>query len=76
MRLRRICVAGLCVVATAAAAAAAYLPYPPLSDSEVLERIVAPRLPGAASLRELREHWAARPASGPAALAYARAAVA
>jgi hypothetical protein len=72
MRLGRIVLTGLWVVATTAAADP---PYTPGSDSEVLERLVVPRLPGTASLRELRGHWAAQPTLVPAALAYARAAL-
>ena len=72
MRLGRIVLTGLWVVATPAGADP---PYTPGSDSEVLERLVVPRLPGTASLRELRGHWAAQPTLVPAALAYARAAL-
>ncbi|HYI87302.1 MAG TPA: hypothetical protein VEX61_09425 [Burkholderiales bacterium] len=67
--------AALCVVAVAPTAAAATPSYTPRSDSEVLERLAVPRLAGAATLRELREHWTAQPRSVPAALAYARAAL-
>lgn len=72
MRFGWILVVGSCVVVTASAADP---PYTPRNDSEVLERLVVPRLAGAASLRELREHWAAQPTFVPAALAYARAAL-
>jgi hypothetical protein len=59
----------------AATAAAADLPYTPSADSVVLARLVVPRLPGTASLRELRDTWIAKPTFLPAALAYARAAL-
>jgi hypothetical protein len=74
MRLCLVLPAALAVVA-AAAAAAADLPYTPSDDSVVLERLAVPRLPGSASLRELRDAWTAQPAYVPAALAYARAAL-
>lgn len=64
--------AGLCLQAPATWADA---PYRPDKDSVVLEQLLAPRLAGAASLRELRDQWRARPAHVPAALAYARAAL-
>ena len=68
----RIAACGLLVCATAAVAQA---PYRPDNDSVVLEKLQVPRLAGAASLQELRAHWASRPASVPAALAYARGAL-
>lgn len=49
-------------------------PYTPRDDAVVLETVRQPRLPGMASLGELRAHWAAQPKLVPAALAYARAA--
>jgi predicted Zn-dependent protease len=55
--------------------AAADAPYTPGDDSVVLERLAVPRLPGSASLRELRDAWTAKPGFLPAALAYARAAL-
>ena len=58
-----------------ATTAAADPPYTPSSDSVVLERVAVPRLPGTATLSELRESWAVQPKSVPAALAYARAGV-
>lgn len=58
-----------------AAMAAAEPPYTPIDDNVVLERFVVPRLPGSASLRELRDAWTAKPDFLPAALAYARAAL-
>ncbi len=61
--------------AVAAVAAAAEAPYTPSDDSVVLERLTAPRLPGTASLRELRDAWTAKPDFLPVALAYARAAL-
>jgi hypothetical protein len=72
MRFGRFLLAGIYAVAMAARAAA---PYTPVSDGEVLERIETPRLPGAASLRELRDRWLAQPLSVPTVLAYARAAL-
>ena len=75
MRLCLVLPAALAVVAAAAADAAADLPYTPRDDSIVLERLAVPRLPGSASLRELRDTWTAQPAYVPAALAYARAAL-
>ena len=51
------------------------LPYTPINDSVVLERVTEPRLPGTVSLRKLRDAWAAKPAFLPGALAYARAAL-
>ena len=62
-------------LAVAAMAAAADVPYTPNDDSVVLERFTVPRLAGTASLRELRDTWAAKPAHLPAAVAYARAAL-
>ncbi|HWZ74682.1 MAG TPA: hypothetical protein VN326_24765 [Casimicrobiaceae bacterium] len=59
----------------AGAAAGADVPYTPSGDSVVLERLAVPRLPGSASLRELRDAWTAKPDYLPAALAYARAAL-
>jgi hypothetical protein len=50
-------------------------PYRPRSDNDVLEQLRAPRLAGAATLRELRDQWQLRPAHVPSALAYARAAL-
>ena len=72
MRWGRMLLALACVAGTSAAADA---PYTPAGDGVVLERLVVPRLPGTASLRELRERWAAQPTLVPAALAYARAAL-
>jgi hypothetical protein len=54
---------------------AADAPYTPGGDGVVLERIAVPRLPGSASLRELRETLSAKPTHVPAAIAYARAAL-
>jgi hypothetical protein len=73
----RLCLVlpALLVAALATAAAAADAPYTPSDDSVVLERFAVPRLPGSASLRELRDAWTAKPAFLPAALAYARAAL-
>jgi len=65
----------LLIAALAATAAAAEVPYTPRDDSIVLERLAVPRLPGSASLRELRDAWTAKPTFLPAALAYARAAL-
>ena len=62
-------------VLAASTAFAADQPYTPKSDDEVLERINVPRLPGTASLAELRSLSAAQPQFLPAALAYARAAL-
>jgi hypothetical protein len=59
----------------AATAAAADAPYTPSDDSVVLERLAVARLPGSASLRELRDTWTAKPDYLPAALAYARMAL-
>jgi hypothetical protein len=59
----------------AATAATADVPYTPSDDSVVLERLAVARLPGTASLRELRDAWTAKPDYLPAALAYARAAL-
>ncbi|HWZ73678.1 MAG TPA: hypothetical protein VN326_19655 [Casimicrobiaceae bacterium] len=59
----------------AATAATADVPYTPSDDSVVLERLAVARLPGTASLRELRDTWTAKPDYLPAALAYARAAL-
>src|SRR5437762_186814 len=70
----RVCFA-LPALVVAAAAAAADVPYTPSDDSVVLERFAVPRLPGTASLRELRDAWIAQPTFLPAALAYARAAL-
>ena len=78
MRLRLVPGAALAVltmVAAMAAAAAVDAPYIPADDSVVLERFVVPRLPGSASLRELRDAWTAKPDFLPTALAYARAAL-
>jgi len=78
MRFGRMLLAGWLVtaaVATVTPASAVDVPYTPASDSEVLERLVVPRLAGTASLAELRAHWAAQPTLVPAALAYARAAL-
>jgi hypothetical protein len=72
MRRRLALAAALAVAANAATADA---PYTPNDDGVVLERIAVPRLPGTASLRELRDTWQAMPAHLPAALAYARAAL-
>lgn len=69
--IRRVAACWLLAVATAAVAQA---PYRPVNDSVVLEQLQVPRLAGAASLQELRAHWASRPTSVPAALAYARGA--
>ena len=69
--IRRIAACWLLAVATAAVAQA---PYRPVGDHVVLEKLQVPRLAGAASLQELRAHWVSRPASVPAALAYARGA--
>jgi len=49
-------------------------PYTPRNDAVVVETVRQPRLPGMASLGELRARWAAQPKLVPAALAYARAA--
>ncbi len=49
-------------------------PYTPRNDMVVVETVRQPRLPGMASLGELRARWAAQPTLVPAALAYARAA--
>ncbi len=62
IRLCLVLPAALAVLAAAAAAAAADLPYTPKDDSVVLERLAVPRLPGSASLRELRDAWTAQPA--------------
>src|SRR5438309_9539870 len=59
----------------AATAATADVPYTPSEDSAVLERLAVARLPGTASLRELRDAWTAKPDHLPATLAYARAAL-
>jgi hypothetical protein len=59
----------------AATAATADVPYTPSDDNAVLERLAVARLPGTASLRELRDAWTAKPDYLPAALAYARAAL-
>ena len=59
----------------AATAATADVPYTPNDDSAVLERLAVARLPGTASLRELRDAWTAQPDYLPAALAYARTAL-
>ena len=59
----------------AATAATADVPYTPSDDGVVLERLAVARLPGTASLRELRDAWTAKPDYLPAALAYARAAL-
>ena len=64
--------AGLVCIAAAAAMEPAYTPR---SDGEVLERLTVPRLPGMATLSELRNLWLAQPAHLPGALAYARAAL-
>ena len=72
MRPRLVLPAALLIAATAAAAD---VPYTPSEDSAVLERLAVARLPGTASLRELRDAWTAKPDYLPAALAYARAAL-
>jgi len=71
-RCVRWLVIGACLCAPAAGADA---PYRPDNDGTVLEQLPAPRLAGAASLRELRDQWRSRPTHVPAALAYARAAL-
>jgi hypothetical protein len=72
MRPRLVLPAALLIAATAATADA---PYTPSDDNVVLERLAVPRLPGSASLRELRDTWTAKPDYLPAALAYARTAL-
>jgi tetratricopeptide (TPR) repeat protein len=72
MRLCLVLPAALLIAATAATAD---VPYTPSEDSAVLERLAVARLPGTASLRELRDAWTAKPDYLPAALAYARAAL-
>ena len=71
----RLCLALPAAVVVAATAAVADVPYTPSDDSVVLERLAVPRLPGTASLRELRDAWTEKPANMPLALAYARAAL-
>ena len=69
--IRQVAACWLLALATPVVAQA---PYRPVDDSVVLEQLQVPRLAGAASLQELRAHWVSRPASVPAALAYARGA--
>jgi len=71
----RCVLAPLACLVCIAAAAAMEPAYTPRSDGEVLERLTTPRLPGMASLSELRNQWLAQPAHLPAALDYARAAL-
>ena len=70
----RLCLLLLALVVTKIIGAVE-LPYTPINDSVVLERVAEPRLPGTVSLRKLRDAWAAKPAFLPGALAYARAAL-
>ncbi|HQX58636.1 MAG TPA: hypothetical protein PLT77_05870 [Burkholderiaceae bacterium] len=64
--------AGLSAIAALASAGA---PYTPRDDQQIVETLRQPRLPGMASLRELRARWLTQPTLVPAALAYARAAL-
>lgn len=62
-------------LASATGALRAEPPYTPRDDNVVVATVRQPRLPGMASLGELRAQWTAQPKLVPAALAYARAAV-
>ena len=63
------------VLVAIAVPATAGPPYTPADDRQIVETLRQPRLPGMASLRELRAQWSAQPTLVPAALAYARAAL-
>jgi hypothetical protein len=65
-------VLGLALLATTAQAAP---PYVPAHDGVVLETLSRPRLPGMASMAELRARWLAQPTHVPSALSYARSAL-
>jgi hypothetical protein len=64
-----------CGLIATAAPSSAGTPYTPQDDQQIVELLRQPRLPGMASLRELRVRWSAQPTLVPAALAYARAAL-
>jgi hypothetical protein len=64
-----------CGLVAIAAVSSAGTPYTPPNDQQVVETLRQPRLPGMASLRELRARWSAQPTLVPAALEYARAAL-